>query len=285
MKILTILILGMGLLCANRLQAQDTLIYPKQKIKIMLVGTYHFANPGQDKFNTKVDDYGTPERQQQIQEVNNALAKFKPEKIFLESNIKYQNEADAHFQQYKEGKVDITGKMINERLQIGEKLAKQLNNKHIYAADAGGEWLGKEVERYADSANLGYYKKFVKMFGEYITYYNHYIATHTVKENLEYLNRPEELLNHNHMMYNYVFPRIGAGDNYIGAELVGEWYKRNVKIYANILKNVSPTDKQVMVLFGSGHIYILKQLFKDNPDFEVIEANTYLATVNNLRKP
>ena len=277
MKFLNYLLAGLALLCAAHSQAQDTLIHPKQKIKIMLVGTYHFANPGQDKFNTKVDDYSTPERQQQIQEVNNTLAKFKPEKIFLESNVKYQNEADSHFQQYKEGKVDITGKMINERLQIGEKLAKQLNNKHIYAADADGEWLGQQMEHYADSTKLSYYKDFVKTFGEYMTFYNHYIATHTIKQNLEYLNRPQELLNHNHMMYNYVFARIGAGDTYIGAELVGEWYKRNVKIYANILKNVSPTDKQVMVLFGSGHIHILKQLFMDNPDFEVVEANAYLS--------
>jgi hypothetical protein len=276
MKALSYLIIGVSLLCANHLQAQDTLIHPKQKIKIMLVGTYHFANPGKDKFNTKVDDYSTPERQQQIQEVNNSLAKFKPEKIFLESNAKFQTQADEHFQQYKEGKVEITEKMLNERLQIGEKLAKQLNNKHIYAADADGAWLGQEVERYADSAKLGYYKDFVKTFTEYITYYNHYIATHTVKQNLEYLNRPEELLNHNHMMYNYVFPRIGAGAGYVGAELVGEWYKRNIKIYANILKSVTPTDKRIMVLFGSGHIHILKQLFKDNPDFEVVEANTYL---------
>jgi len=267
----------MGLLCANRLQAQDTLIHPKQKIKIMLVGTYHFANPGRDKFNINVDDYSTPERQKQIQEVNNSLAKFGPEKIFLESNAKYQAQADEHFQQYKEGKVEITGKMLNERLQIGEKLAKQLNNKHIYAADADGKWLGQQVEHYADSANLGYYKNFVKVFSEYITYYNQYVSTHTVKQNLAYINHPQELLNHNHIMYNNIFPRVGAGAGYIGAELVGEWYKRNIKIYANILKNVAPTDKRIMVLFGSGHIHILKQLFKDNLDFEVIEANIYLA--------
>jgi len=30
---------------------QQNLTHPKEKIKIALLGTYHFANPGQDKFN------------------------------------------------------------------------------------------------------------------------------------------------------------------------------------------------------------------------------------------
>lgn len=276
MTILNYLLTGLGLLCASQALAQDTLLHPKYKIKIMLVGTYHFANPGMDKYNTRVDDYSTPERQKQIQEVNNALAKFKPEKIFVESNAKYQNEADEHFQQYKAGKVQITDNMVNERLQIGEKLAKQLNNRHIYAADAGGEWLGNEVQHYADSARLDYYKAFESYFKNFVAYYDQYVATHTVKQNLAYLNEPQELLNHNHIMYNAVFPKVGAGDTYIGARLVGEWYMRNLKIYANILNHLSTNDKQVMVLFGSGHIHILKQLFNDNPAFEVIEANQYL---------
>lgn len=277
MKFVCSFLVSLAMLCTGRLQAQDTLIHPKQKIKIMLLGTYHFANPGADKFNTKVDDYTTPERQKQIQEVNDALAKFGPEKIFTESNSKYQAQADSFFAAYKTGKVDIPAKAVNERLQIGMKLAKQLNNRHIYAVDADGKWLKKEVEQYADSMHVKYLKQFDKSFGEYIKSYNDYIITHTVRENLVYLNKPEELLNHNHVMYNYVFARIGTGDNYIGAELVGEWYKRNVKIYANILKNVTPDDRRLLVVFGSGHIHILKQLFKDNPDFEVIEANTYLA--------
>jgi hypothetical protein len=277
MKFFYSFLLSLAMLCAGRLQAQDTLIHPKQKIKIMLLGTYHFANPGADKFNTKVDDYTTPDRQKQIQEVNDALAKFGPEKIFIESGVKYQAQVDSFFAAYKTGKTDIPAKAVNERLQIGMKLAKKLNNKHIYAVDTDGKWLKNEVERYADSMHVKYLKQFDKSFAEYIKYYNNYIIKHTVRENLAYLNKPDELLNHNHMMYNYVFARIGAGDSYIGAELVGEWYKRNIKIYANILKNITPDDLRLLVVFGSGHVHILKQLFKDNPDFEVIEANTYLA--------
>jgi hypothetical protein len=277
MKLSYCFLLSLGLLWANRTQAQDTLIHPKQKIKIMLLGSYHFANPGADKFNAQVDDYSKPERQKQIQEVNNALARFGPEKIFTESSIKYQAQADTFYNAYKSGKIELSAKTVNERHQIGTKLAKQLGNKRIYAVDVDGLWLGAQVERYADSAKIKYFKDFEKSFGDYFKSYNQYIATHTVKENLIYLNRPEELLNHNHLMYNYIFPRVGAADNYIGAELVGEWYKRNLKIYANILKNVTPDDKRLLVVYGSGHIYILKQLFNDNPDFEVIEANTYLA--------
>ncbi|MDT3403333.1 DUF5694 domain-containing protein [Mucilaginibacter terrae] len=276
MNILKCLLIVLALLCPNLLVAQDSLVHPKQKIKIVLLGTYHFANPGADKFNVRVDDYSTPKRQQQIQELNNALARFAPKKIFTESNSSFQAQADSLFQLYKAGKWDIPAKVVSERFQIGLKLAKQLNNDHIYCADAEGKWLAPEVEKYADSMQIEYVKQMEKYFEQYTQWFNNYISNHTVKQNLAYLNRPEELLNHNHYIYNYVFARVGAGKNYIGAELVGEWYKRNVKIYANILQNITPADKRVLVIFGAGHMHILKQLFKDNPDFEVVEVNKYL---------
>ena len=34
------------------------------------------------------------------------------------------------------------------------------------------------------------------------------------------------------------FARIGGGDNYAGADLAGEFFKRNVRIYTNLLRQV-----------------------------------------------
>lgn len=256
---------------------QQMLSHPKQKIKIMFLGTYHFANPGQDKFNVKVDDYSSNKRQQEIQDVNNSLALFKPEKIFTESGVKFQSEADQFFQTYKSGKVSLPQNAVNERYQIGLKLAKQLNNEHLYCVDASTFWFEDKVKHYADSTGMDFYKIFEDKTQQHVTYLNTYFNSHTVKQNLMLLNNDEEQINQNHIMYNYIFPRVGAGDKYIGADLVGEWYKRNLRIYSNILKFVDTSkDKCILIVFGNGHIHILKQLFSDNPDFEIVDVSKYL---------
>jgi hypothetical protein len=255
---------------------QKALAQPKSKVKILLLGTYHFANPGMDKFNVKVDDYYSAERQSQILDVNRSLAKFKPEKIFIEASAKFQDEGDQFFQNFKAGKVDISKNMVNEKFQIGLKLAKDLNNDHIYSVDAFTEWFEDKVKRYADSTKMGFYKEFEDRTKDHVAQLNTYFKNHSIKENLLLLNSNAEQKDQNHHMYNNVFPRVGAGDNYIGADLVGEWYKRNIRIYSNILKHVSADDRRILVIFGNGHIPILKQLFSENPDFEIVDVTKFL---------
>lgn len=63
---------------------------------------------------------------------------------------------------------------------------------------------------------------------------------------------------------------VGFPDHHIGADLVGEWYKRNLRIYANIWRAVQPGSDRVLLLMGQGHIWTLRQFFRENPRFEVV---------------
>jgi hypothetical protein len=44
----------------------------------MILGVYHFSNPGHDVHNAKVDDVTTPQRQAELAELATRLAQFKP---------------------------------------------------------------------------------------------------------------------------------------------------------------------------------------------------------------
>jgi hypothetical protein len=50
---------------------------PETKAQVMVLGTYHMANPGLDLVKVKIRDSMSPERQREIQELVVMPAKFK----------------------------------------------------------------------------------------------------------------------------------------------------------------------------------------------------------------
>ena len=60
--------------CAFMLTAVATA--PADEIEVMVLGTYHLANPGQDLHNVEVDDVTTTDRQRQLEALADALAAF-----------------------------------------------------------------------------------------------------------------------------------------------------------------------------------------------------------------
>ena len=77
------------------------------KTQVMLLGVYHFDNPGKDKHNLKIDDYLTEKRQQEISEVISLLSQFEPNKIFIELKPDSQEEIDSLYQLYAMDKLDL----------------------------------------------------------------------------------------------------------------------------------------------------------------------------------
>jgi hypothetical protein len=69
---------------------------------------------------------------------------------------------------------------------------------------------------------------------------------------------------------------VGFPDHHIGADLVGEWYKRNLRIYANAWRAVEPGTDRVLLMMGQGHVWTLRQFFRENPDFEVVPVDEVL---------
>ena len=99
------------------------------KPEILVVGTYHMANPGRDIFNATADDVLSPKRQAEIAELLTVLKKFRPTKIAIESTV-YDDTRKKQYADYLAGKHTLTR---NEIEQVGFRLAKELkkNPKEI----------------------------------------------------------------------------------------------------------------------------------------------------------
>lgn len=69
---------------------------------------------------------------------------------------------------------------------------------------------------------------------------------------------------------------VGFPDHHIGADMVGQWYKRNLRIYANIWRAVEKDDDRVLLLMGQSHVWPLRHFFRGNPEFEVVPVDDVL---------
>lgn len=54
------------------------------EVQVMLLGTYHMDNPGQDGVRTQVDDVLAPPRQGELAELAARLAEWRPDQVAVE---------------------------------------------------------------------------------------------------------------------------------------------------------------------------------------------------------
>jgi hypothetical protein len=100
------------------------------------------------------------------------------------------------------------------------------------------------------------------------------LAQSTVAELLAERNTPEKQRRIEDYLTTFV--RFVDGDDYSGADLAGNWYHRNIRIYANILRIAEPGDR-LFVLYGASHIPLFWHLFTESGEFEIDDPLPYLA--------
>lgn len=69
---------------------------------------------------------------------------------------------------------------------------------------------------------------------------------------------------------------VGFPDHHAGADMAAQWYKRNLRIYANIWHALEESDDRLILLIGQAHVWSLRSFFRGNPDFEVVPVKEVL---------
>jgi len=104
----------------------------EKEVKVLLIGTFHFDNPGLDVAKFKDADILSPQLQHEVEEVTSLLKVFVPDKIFIESIPAKQSQIDSFFAAYKAGKKELSSSEVE---QFGFRLAKQLGLSTLYGVD------------------------------------------------------------------------------------------------------------------------------------------------------
>lgn len=238
--------------------------------EVLVLGSFHMDNPGRDIINMKVDDVLAPKRQAEMKELLDVLAKFRPTKIAMEAtsdSLKLKMYSD-----YLAGKHEL-GR--DEREQIGFRLAKELKLPKVYGIDIQGDFPFSTVQDYAKAH--GRDKELESLMGEVgrmVQADDVFLRSHTILQMLLHTNSADAV-RRNAAGYA-MFVHFGEEDDSAGAELLTQWYRRNMRIHTHLLQIIQPGDR-VLVIYGSGHLALLRQNVEADPTLRLRTLEEFAA--------
>ncbi|SEF49305.1 hypothetical protein SAMN05421819_0180 [Bryocella elongata] len=260
--------LSVACVCAHAALAQKPAEPQQPAVRVMVVGVFHMSNPGHDLHNLKVDDVLSAPMQKQIEQVNAGMSRFRPTVVMAEWPEK---QADERYSQFLAGTLPPSR---NEVVQLGFRLAKSAGLQRVEGIDADGEFPYEAVQKFAEThgqadvlarANAAIQAKVDRQAK--------ILSGQGVGATLRFLNDPV-LLRDDNAFYREML-RVGSGTDQPGAELLTAWYHRNFLICSNLIQHTKPGDR-VVVFYGAGHAFLLRQCVAETPGFELVEPNGFL---------
>ena len=243
-----------ALLCACVVALSATASQAEQPVQVMILGTYHFGNPGQDIHNVQVDDVLTPQRQAQIAQVLNGLARFKPNRVAVE--VRADGEPTHTVPAYRQFRGGLAPARRNEIDQIGYRLAQQLGHADVHGIDVDGEFPFEAVQAFGAKSGRGTeLQAMLDALGANTKAFEARQRHATIGQLLRELNTRANV-QRDHAFYMRLLA-WGEGTEQPGARLVASWSARNLGICARLAQVAKPGDR-IVVVYGSGHAFALR---------------------------
>lgn len=248
-----------------------------EPVQVMVLGTYHFDNPGRDLNNVKADDVLKPQRQAELEALASAIARFRPTKIMLERIAPTADLTDPNFTFFTPASLRTER---DERYQIGYRLAHLLKLPRVYAIDEqpkNGEpdyFPFGAVAEYAQANRMGdRLKQIMAQPAMETKAFEERQRTMSIAELLLHQNDPAGFQSSIGGYYETL--AIGDTERQPGADLNAMWYLRNAKIFGKLMTVVQPGDR-VLVIYGSGHNYWLRHFAKETPGYRNVDPVPFL---------
>jgi len=257
--------LNINLLASNSTQCDSI------KPTIAFLGTFHFSGSN-DVLSLKIDDLTADKRQHEIKDLVKALTLYKPTKIILE--YPYGDlELDSLYQSYRNGKHTLT---INERQQLGFRLAALMKHKQIHTADYYTDFPFEALTQYLQENEEMYLLENMIQDAKVniMDVCQKALEEKTIKDFISMINEDQyDVWNKN--IYLEYFNKMGSPEKPVGVNISSKWWERNFQIMHNIDQITEPGDR-VLVIFGQGHTAIWKDFYKGRRDVIYEDILEYL---------
>ena len=156
------------------------------------------------------------------------------------------------------------------------KLAARLEHDHLYAVDWNGYPPGdfKEYDFFNRAQELGHEQRLAAISDPERIRRDVSLEDQTITAWLVELNQPERLLESHRVYFDTAL--IGKGERQPGANWVGHWYTRNLRIFANLVRLAENAHDRVLAIYGAGHAHLLRQFALESRAFDLVEVEQVL---------
>ena len=250
--------------------------FPKERAKVLVVGTFHFDYPGLDALKEaeedKIDVLQEPKKSE-VSALVQYIRQFRPNKIAIEAHPRW--EAGRKFREYRSGG---HRDQRDERYQLAMRIGLEEGLDTLFSVDANDmtddllaldsayvQELARDFDFQSDA------DPYSDLFRKWFEDDSKAVSKVPLLDYFKYMNAPES--------HRYGFGAYLVGDfklgEYRGADLIAaSWYNRNLRIFRNIQRITQGPQDRILVVIGNGHAAILRQLFEASPEYEFVEFDS-----------
>jgi len=236
----------------------------------LLIGTFHMANPGRDMSNASVDDVLAERRQNELDEVADRLANFRPTKVLVEWPVGDTRLSDDYDAYGREGHTNVR----SESHQLGFRVASRCGTT-VAGIDLMDTFYEPSIEDLrAHPVQESYWKALLEAGDASARRTERLLASHTIGGVLAAINTPDERAATLAPYFDSLLP-MAVAPNFSGPDMVGNWYRRNFRIISN-LRSLAVDGDRLVVIYGAGHIPVFDHILRNTSGVRVADPLDYL---------
>ncbi len=241
-----------------------------EPVRVLVLGSYHFSNPGLDRTNVRADDVLAPRRQAEVVALARVLATFDPTVVATERQTDPPY-ADPGWEGFPDSVYTFAR---DEAIQIGYRVAQFAGADRVYAIDERssddepGYFPYPSVERLAQAQGRAAELQALSSSPDEVAAFQAAQDTSSIPELLLAEQADDD-------QFYWDVLTFGAGEDQPGPELAAYWFLRNAKIFNKLAQVTAPGDRVVLV-FGSGHGAWLREMVRRTSGYELEPAEPYL---------
>jgi len=248
------------------------------RAKLLILGTFHFADAGlDDHVSAHRLDVLSPGKQREISDLVTGLATFRPTKVAVEWPKERGADADRAYAEFLRGE---RATEPNEVWQLGFRLAARMKHARVWPVDVRGRPYDPPIDRPAVARAWGEEAVLDSRWWpnyERLAAWSDELKTQIPLRDYLLLLNSETALRAVHGEYFVGGFQLVRGAEYPGPDhLAGWWYDRNLRIFANVQSLIDTPEERIVLIIGQGHVPILRHAARASPEVELIEVREVL---------
>ena len=223
--------------------------------QVLLLGSFHFDNPGLDVVKTEQINVMDAAGQAYLKKLSEQISAFKPTVVMLEFDPAVHQEMNQEYQQYLAGDFALPA---NEMYQIGFRVAGLAGLKQVHSFDERDvQWQGQQLMAYMAEKDTDSMQAIQSKIADITARMN---ADHKRLDLQQLLVQSnQQAMDYENMDFYLLTNQVGVGAGFSGADSTASWWHRNFRMYARIQQQAK-AGARIFVIGGQGHTAILRNL-------------------------